>query len=366
MKSYLKNQYEPSLDYVDLKTTFDNYFSDDVWLSEFKHTREFEKQLSLLVGVKHTHMTNNGTVSLSLALLAAGIKPGDEVLVPDLTMVATYNAVKLIGAKPVLVDIEEDTLCMDLDKAVKHITKNTKAFIYVSFNGRYSNIDKVMDFAYIHNLVFIEDAAQALSSRYSSKEYIGSLGDISSFSFSVPKIITTGQGGCVMTNKDSLSINLKRLRDFGREQGGTNDHTYFGINSKFTDMQALVGLSELKHIENRSVKKKQIYSEYYYQLKDLFVEGTIKFIETDLRYTVPWFVDIYVENRIGLSNYLKHNGIATRPVYTALHKLKYINKKGDFPVANYHGGRGLWLPCSLNITTNEIKKVCDIIKEYYE
>ena len=357
----LLNQYAPKVDGEKLTKDFAEYFADsDRWLTEFTKTREFEKQLRLELSSKYCHAMNNGTMSLAIALLAAGVKSGDEVLVPALTMIATYNAVLLIGANPILVDIDDRTLCMDLIDAADKSTRNTKAMIYVTLNGRSGNPFDVKSFCELHDLVYIEDDAQAMFSKYSNESFIGSAADIASYSFSPQKIITTGQGGCLMTNKSHYSKAITKLRDFGRTYGGVDIHETFGINSKFTDLQAIVGLNQLEDIEHRITIKKLIYHGYRARLK-----GVVEFLKTDLSVTVPWFVDVYVERRDELNAFLFSKGIGTRPMYPPIHTQKFVEDGGRYPVAEWFSKRGLWLPCSLGITTDEIKFVCEKIKDFY-
>ena len=358
----LKTQYAPQIDYESMNSDFFRYFAQgNAWLTEFKKKHEFEKQLANNLNSTHCHTMNNGTISLAIALWAAGVRAGDEVLVPALTMIATYNAVLFIGARPVLVDILQNNLCMDLNDANRKYTNKTKAMIYVTLNGRSGNPFDIKAFCRIHNLAYIEDDAQSLFSQYSNESFIGSAADIASFSFSPQKIITTGQGGCLMTGDEALSNRIVQLRDFGRATGGVDIHPTFGINSKFTDLQALAGLNQLKDIEHKITKKKFIYHGYRQRLKDSLVE----FIHTDLTVTIPWFVDIYVQNRNGLAEWLEHNGIATRNVYPTIASQHFVESYYQYPVADWYSQHGLWLPCSLDITTEEIKYVCDKIKEFY-
>ena len=170
----------------------DEYMKAGGWVTEFKKTREFENIIAKYTDSKFCSVVANGTISLVLALQDCEVKPGDEVIVPDFTMVATSNSAELIGAKAVFVDIDKRNLCMDFDKTREAITRKTKAIILVTINGRYpKNIDKFVSFCKRKSLWLIEDAAQSLDSQYKNKQ-LGTFGDIGSFSFGAPKIITTG------------------------------------------------------------------------------------------------------------------------------------------------------------------------------
>jgi len=189
------------------------------WGTEFSQTEKFEQLLRDYTGAKHCIVTTSGTVTLTLALLAAGVKEHDEVIVPDLTMIATPNSAKLIGAVPILVDVDNKTLNIDIAKVEAAITPKTKAVIHVSYNGRCNHIYDLKDFCSLNNIYLIEDAAQSLGSFYRSS-HLGTIGDIGSLSFSSPKVITTGQGGALLTNHAELALKLRKLKDFGRRSGG--------------------------------------------------------------------------------------------------------------------------------------------------
>jgi len=362
-------QYEPKFDITDLNTSFTSYFQSGGWITEYIKTQEFENKIKKFLGVKYCFVVNNGTISLSLALLAGGIKPGDEVLVPNLSMIATANAITLIGAIPIFIDIEPETLCLDLIKARQKITKNTKAIIYVTLNGRSISPQFIRTFCVMNNLLYISDDAQSFGSSYSNNSKIGTFGDICSFSFSMPKIITTGQGGCLVTNNDKLADKIKKLKDFGRTSESLDIYEEFGINSKFTDLQALVGLSQLKTINWRIKRKKEIYKSYYENLKNI---KNIFFTPTDLNYVTPWFVDIFVKNpldRDKLIKYLEKYNIKTRLIYPPINKqLCYVNHFQHFEIFEntiFYSERGFWLPSSFTLTNKDILYICDKIKKFY-
>lgn len=355
-------QFEPSFDAADLKSLFNEYFDSGGWMTEFKKTAELEDLIKDFLGVKHCFMVNNGTISLSLALLAVGVKPGDEVLVPDLTMIATPNAVRLIGAVPILVDVDPVNLCMDLDKAYNLVSNRTKAFIYVTLHGRSANLSDMREFSFQLKLHHISDDAQSFGSRYPNGDRIGRSGDVSSFSFSMPKIITTGQGGCLVTNDDELAYRIKKLKDFGRTGGGLDVHDEFGINCKFTEMQALVGLSQFKDINARIAQKRLMFNMYRAHLKNV---PQVTILDTDLSYVTPWFMDVYVDERDNLAKFLLASGIKTRAIYPPIHSQKCYDVAEDFPVAIKAASRGIWLPSSLSLKDDEILFICDKIKEFF-
>ena len=188
------NQYEPSFDNNEADGLY-AYMQSGGWVTEFKKTREFEDMIARYTGATYCSVVSNGTVSMSIALIAGGIGVGDEVIVPNYTMVATPNSAELIGARAVYVDVEPQTLCMDFSKMEEAITNKTKAVIFVSINGRVSSqMHELVNSCKKRGLMLIEDAAQSLGSFYDGR-HLGTYGDVGSFSFSAPKIITTGQGG---------------------------------------------------------------------------------------------------------------------------------------------------------------------------
>lgn len=354
-------QMEPWFDKKEARA-LSEYILSGGWVTEFKKTKELEEMICNYTGAKYCIMINNGTISLVLALMATGIGPGDEVIVPNLTMIATANATVLIGAKPVFVDIETETLCLNPAEAKKSVTKKTKALIHVSFNGRTNPLNKFVEFCKERNLVLIEDAAQSLGSSYNGK-HLGRYGNIGSFSFSAPKIISTGQGGALITDNEELAQKIKRLKDFGRERSGCDIHDSIGYNFKFTDIQAVVGIEQMKKLEGRIKRKKEIYNLYVEELRGL---DQIEFIKTDLTQTAPWFVDIYVDEPDKLSMFLKERNIGTRRIYPALNSQKAYNVKGNYSVSQKYSNRGLWLPSSCKLTDEQITYICRNIKEFYK
>ena len=354
-------QFEPSFDEAEAVALSD-YMRSGGFVTEFKKTAEFEEAIACFTGAKHCVVTNNGTVSLTLALLAAGIRAGDEVLVPDLSMIATANACVLMGAKPVFVDVESETLCMDLKSATAAMTSRTTALIYVSLHGRSGDMVDVKAFCRKHHLFFLEDAAQSLGSAYQGLS-LGRFGDVGSFSFSMPKIITTGQGGALITNDDGIAGRLRRLKDFGRIQGGCDVHETLGYNFKFTDIQAVVGLEQMKKLPSRILRKKAIYRRYRDLLQTI---KEVHLLPTDLDHATPWFIDVYVQNPDELSAWMKEKKIGTRRLYPPIHLQKVYETSSQYPCALQASSRGLWLPSSVQIRDEEIEKVCEEVAGFFE
>jgi len=347
------------------KRAITDYMDEGGFITEFKRTEIFEKMIAEYTGAKHCVVVNNGTVSLTLSALAAGVKQGDEVIIPNYTMVATPNSVKMFGATPVFVDVEPGTLCLDIELVRKAITSKTKAIMLVSANGRYpkSGIAAFESLASEHGIILLEDAAQGLGSYYPDGRHIGRAGLVGSFSFSAPKIISTGQGGALITDCDDTASKLRRLKDFGRSGGGNDIHETIGYNFKFTELQACIGIEQMKKLGDRVVRKKEIYNLYAELLKDV---NEITLFENDNDNTAPWFIDATVTDRENLQSHLKEKNIGTRAMYPPINKQKAYDLPGDHKVSEFIGNSGLWLPSSVQLTDEEIRYICSTIQVFYK
>lgn len=332
------------------------------WITEAGETKLFERKIADFLGVRYASVVTNGTVSLTIALMAMGVGAGDEVIVPDFTMVATPNAMVLAGATPVFVDIEREMLCMDCDGVQRAITKKTKAIIPVALNGRAPDMDRLLTIAKKHKLLVLEDAAQAFGSTRKGK-YLGTFGNIGSFSFSTPKIITTGQGGALVTDNKAYYEKIIRLKDFGRINRNSQDHDEVGFNFKFTDLQAAIGVAQMGKLAWRIERKKEMFRLYKDTLAGV---AEVTFLPTNLDEVVPWFIDIIVPNPRELVAYLKEQGIGSREFYPAIHTTKLYHGVGGFPNSEWAAVHGLWLPSSSKLTDSDILRVCSAIKTFYD
>jgi len=328
---------------------------------EFKKTEEFEKTICDYTGARYCSVLPNGTISLVIALWAFDIGDGDEVIVPDYTMIATPNAVKMAGAKPVLVDVDE-SLCLNPKLVSRAITPKTKAIIHVSINGRAGKLRELRSICRKNDIHLIEDAAQSLGSFHDGK-HLGRYGKIGSFSFSVPKIITTGQGGALITDSKRLYEKVEKIKDFGRISPGVDHHDTIGWNFKFTDLQAVLGIEQMKKLPARAERKKNMLTLYQKHLNNI---GQVRFINTSNE-TSPWFIETLVPNPKILQAHLKEQGIGSRLFYPAIHSQPIYNHiKGNFPVATYVSQHGLWLPSSSFLKDSDIKTVCKNISDFYK
>jgi|TARA_B110000459_G_C16532764_1_gene458029 perosamine synthetase len=353
------NQIEPSITLRD-KSAISKYLNSNGWITENKVSKKFEIKFSKLVKSKYSIVYPNGTLTIVSILLALGIKKNDEVIVPNYTMVATVNAVILTGAKPILCDISDENLCLDPNKLASKINKNTKAVIYVTLNGRSGFIKQIQKICKKKKLHLIEDSAHSIGS-YLNKKHHGTFGIASSFSLSMPKLITTGQGGFVVTNNKTLANRVNEIKNFGRRGDGNDIYFSIGYNFKFTDLQSSLGISQLQNIQQRIKKKRQIFHYYYKNLKEI---NEIKMFDFQKNET-PWFVDIYLKNPKKLQEYLKKFNIISRLVYPPLNSLKIFKVKGGFKNSTYYCNRGLWLPSSINLKEKDIKFIVNKINFFF-
>ena len=347
------------------RQALNEYMAQGGWVTEFKKTQEFEDAIAGYTGAKHCIVVNNGTISLTLAALACGIKNGDEVIIPNFTMIATPNSIVMLGAVPVFVDVESETLCLNIELVKRAITPKTKAIVLVNANGRYpkAGISVFEDLCRDNGLLLIEDSAQALGSFYPDNRHMGTVGKVGSFSFSAPKVISTGQGGALNTNDDKIAYKLRRLKDFGRSGGGNDIHDSIGYNFKFTDIQAVIGIEQMKKLQWRVTRKKEILQQYQYRLKNV---SQIKFFDQDLDYTTPWFIDSLVDDRDNIMKHLKKNGVGTRSMYSPINKQKAYNVSGRHIISSLVGEKGLWLPSASQLSNNDINYICDKIENFYK
>ena len=340
------------------------YLEEGGWMTEFKRTSIFEQMIAEYTGARHCVVVNNGTISLTLAAMACGIKSGDEVIVPNYTMIATPNSVKMFGAEPVFADVERETLCLDIEHVKKAITPKTKAILLVSANGRYpkAGIQAFERLAREKEIVLIEDSAQSLGSFYPDGRHIGMAGAVGSFSFSAPKVISTGQGGALITNDDAIAYKLKRLKDFGRSSGGLDIHDSIGYNFKFTELQACLGIEQMKKLQWRVDRKKEIFRLYQELLSQVW---QITFFDQDLKHTTPWFIDVFAERRDELMIFLKNNNIGSRVMYPPINRQVAYQVAGEHPVSDEVGKKGLWLPSASQLTNEQIQHICNTIVKFY-
>lgn len=338
---------------------------DNNYLNEGDITARFEQEVAKLVGVKHALAVTSGTSALFLSLAGLGIGPGDEVIVPDVTFIATANAARLTGARPVLVDIDPATLTLDPEAMASAITPRTKAVMPVHVSGRTANMPRILEIARAHDLVVIEDAAEAFMSAMDSK-YLGTLGHAGCLSFSPNKTITTGQGGMILTNDDALCLRLRELKDHGRPvrgTGGDDIHHSVGYNFKLTNLQAAVGLGQLSSLSWRLERQKKIYRLYAESLSGLQGISLPGFrLE---RGETPLWTDAVVERRDEIDRRLQAKGIHCRRFWLPIHtQAPYRLPDDHFPNSTKIVPHALWLPSAFTLTDEDVLTVSESIREF--
>ncbi len=340
------------------------------WISSIgENITEFENKFAKYCGTKYGVATSNGTSALHLCLAAAGIGPGDEVIVPSLTFVATANVVMYTGAKPVFVDSESETWNIDPEKIESKITEKTKAIIPVHLYGHPAMLDQITAIARKHNLLVFEDAAEAHGATYKGKR-VGGLGKAGCFSFFGNKIITTGEGGMVVTNDKIFADKVRVLRDHGTSMRRKYYYPWLGFNYRMTNIQAAIGLAQLQKIDQFIDKKREnavLYRKYLEPLATRIVLHP----EAAGSKNVFWMYSILIPargkvNRDYLISQLKKEGIDSRPFFFPIHKYKRFGINQKMPVAEYLSKIGLNLPSSPNLDEKKIKYICNNIIKILE
>lgn len=356
-------QSKPNFSIEEANACFEYLKDGKNFITEYEQTANLETIISNFIGVKHVLMTPSGSMALILALLGCNIKQGDDVIVPDYTMIATINAVKLIGANPVIVDVNTSGV-ITKEIIVNNRTVNTKCVLFVSLNNRQYDILEIQKYCKQTDLLLIEDSAQSLGS-FVDNQHFGTFGDIGCFSLSTPKIISTGQGGFVVTNNTELFHKMKMIKNFGRQKSGEDKFQLFGLNLKFTDLQAVIGIEQMKKLPNRINFMKELYNQYYSNLSHIMIKPN------DTNY-LPWFIDIYLNNRDNLSLFLNHHNIQTRYTYPSIHTTPIYSDSitSDTSDANdskfqnslYISNNGLFLPSHTCLTKKEVSYICNLIQ----
>jgi len=345
---------------------------DTGWVSSAgAYIDQFEKKFARFCECKYAVSCTNGTAALHLALESLGIGKGDEVIIPTLTMIATAFAVFYTGAKPILVDSEKDTYNINPDLIEEKITKKTKAIIPVHLYGHPVNMDPILKLAKKYRLYVIEDAAEIHGGRYKGK-MAGSLGDIGCFSFYANKIITSGEGGMIVTNNKRVYQKAKMVKDLSHSPKKRFLHPQIGFNYRLTNLQAALGLAQLEEVKKYLSIKRFMAKKYNQGLST--IKGLILPVEKDYAFNVYWMYAVVVDKKgFGLSceelrNRLYKEGVDTRAFFIPMHKQPVFKKLGwykkeKYPVADKLSKAGFYLPSGLAITSKQIDEVINKIKK---
>jgi len=336
------------------------------YINEGEFVERFERRIAELLGAKHAVATTSGTIAIFLSLAALGVGPGDEVIVPDVTFIATANAVKLTGATPVLVDVLPDTGNIDPAATERALTPRTKAIVPVHVSGRGADMPSIMGLAKRRGLVVVEDAAEGLLSKRGGK-WLGTWGEAGCFSFSPNKTVTSGQGGMVVTDDARLAGRMRELKDQGRPvrgTGGDDVHPSLGFNFKLTNLQAAVGLGQLGYLAERTTRQKRIYQLYAEGLRG--VEG-IQLMGFDVDGgECPQWTDALCERRDELDAFLQKSGMSCRRFWFPLHtQAPYALPDDSFPNALRVCRSALWLPSAFTLGDEDVGRVVAAIRGFY-
>lgn len=343
------------------------------WFSSLgPYVRRFEDAFAGIIGTKHALACSSGTAGLYAAVHALGIGDGDEVIIPDFTIIVSANVVILNGARPVLVDVRPDTWCIDPGKIEAAITPRTKAIMVVHMYGHPADMGKICAIAKKYNLYVIEDCCQSHGALYRGK-FTGALSDISVFSFYANKILTSGEGGIILTDNDELHKRMSIFIDNGFEIPRFK-HNVVGFNFRMTNLQAAVGLAQAEKFAEAVERKRQIASRYILDLKN-FPHITLPVEEKDAK-NVYWMFGVLIRDSFGMTKdevieALKKQGIETRsffygmnqqPVFSSGCDLRYPDTSGSFPVSDYLSLHGLYLPSGLGMSDEQIDFCAEKLK----
>lgn len=352
------------------------------WLATGPLTQKFEQNLSNYFGRDALCFTS-ATAGLHAALVAIGIKPGDEVITTPLTFVATSNVIAMLGAKPVFVDIERDTFNIDAQKIESACTARTKAIMPVHYAGLPVDLDAIYEVANRENLRVIDDAAHAMGTSYKNKK-IGTFGDIQVFSFHPIKNMTSGEGGCVVLNNDAEKkmLSLERFHGIDRsiwDRFSKNGSNYYdvvipGFKSNMSDIQAAIGLHQLEELEMLNERRRYLSGRYRQAFADLSdkisMQAAPNYEFVHSGHLFPICI-LDASKRDDFMSFLKENSIGTVPYYTPLHLFTYYQKefgykKGDFPEAEYVGERIVCLPLYYALKDEEQDYIIDMVHKFFK
>lgn len=328
--------------------------------------RQFEEDFARFCGCRHAVAVSSGTAALHLALLALGIGPGDEVVVPALTFVATANAVTYTGARPVFADVEATTWNIDPGEIDRLITRRTKAVLPVHLYGHPADMDPILDVARARGLHVVEDAAEAHGARYKER-VAGTIGELGCFSFYGNKILTTGEGGMVVGDRAELIERVRLLRDHGMDPPHSYRHPVVGYNYRMTNLQAAVGVAQLGKVAAILQAKERIARHYAARLGD--VPGIGLPPRAPWARPVCWLYTILVEearfgcSRDALAARLREGGVDTRPIFPPLHTQPIYHTGERLPVAERLAGQGLSLPSAVTVKDVEIQRLTRLIRD---
>ncbi len=340
------------------------------WVSsEGRYIAEFERRWAEYCGVAHGIAVCNGTVAIEVAMAALALPPGSEVILPSFTIISCIAAVLRTGCRPVLVDCEPDTWCLDVAEVERKITDRTRAIMPVHIYGHMADMAPLTDLARKFGLAIVEDAAEAHGAEYHGRR-AGGIGTFGCFSFYANKIVTTGEGGMVVTNDTKLAEHVRSLRNlcFRREQRFL--HSELGYNFRMTNLQAAIGVAQVDKIEDHLQRKRKMAARYTERLRD--IRGLQLPVERAGVKNVYWMYGIVLDDAVpmdavALAARLKTEGVDTRPFFLGMHEQPVLRELGlfageSYPVTERIARRGFYVPSGLGIDEAQIDTVCTTLK----
>ena len=355
-----------------LEKKYLNQCIDTGWISSSgSFIFKFEESFKKIVSRKYSAAVSNGTAAIDIAIRTLNLRKGDEIIVPNFTIISCLNEIIREGIKPIFIDADPNTFNIDTDQIESKITKKTKAILIAHIYGLPVNLDKIIALKNKYKLKLIEDCAEQLGQTYKKKP-IGSFGDISTFSFYANKHITTGEGGMIVTNNKSYYKKFLELRNicFSLKKSRFI-HDDIGWNYRMTNMQAAIGYAQLKKLRY-FIKKKRKIGNYYSKELQKISDLQLPVLSNEFSKNIFWVYSIIIKNKnlnaIKLSKDLKKKGIETRPFFYPMHmqpiikKLKLFDKNEKFPVSEKIYRYGLYLPSGIGNTFNEVKEVVKQLK----
>jgi perosamine synthetase len=337
------------------------------WISSAgKYIRQFEEEFAAYCGSRYGITTSNGTTALHLAVHALGLGPGDEVIVPALTFVASANSVHYTGARPVFADVDPHTWTIAPDDVARLITPRTKAIMPVHLYGQMAAMPELMGLAQVHDLWVIEDAAEAHGAAIDGRR-AGSWGTLGAFSFFANKIITTGEGGMLITDDAKLAARCRQLRDHGMPPERRYWHDEVGFNYRITNMQAAVGVAQMTRMDEVIRRKRAIAEQYAQELAE--VPGITMMAEGEGTTAVFWLVSALIDSPFPLSRdalvvALRQERIDSRPFFHPLDTLPPYRTSNPSPTALSLSRRGINLPSSPTLSSAQVSRICATLRRF--
>jgi dTDP-4-amino-4,6-dideoxygalactose transaminase len=329
------------------------------WLTQGPITQKLEKKISQIIGSKYAVITNNGTSSLISSLLAHEIGPGDEVIVPSFTFVATVNSIISVGAKPILVDCDPKTFNTDVDFVRKKITKKTKAIMPVDVAGMPIDIDEFIDLSKEKNLILIQDSAEGIGAKYKKKN-TGSFGHSTVFSFHMAKVVAGIEGGCIVTDDYEIAQKVKLIRSHG--DVNQYDHKVFGLNFRISDLHSAIILEQLRKMEKFLKHRQTISKIYKTELNNFEFQEIPKYVS---HHPFMLFAMLTPKKiRDNLNQFLNQHGIETKICWPPVHTQSFHSQffKGKFPNSDEVFSKIINLPMGNKLTEQDVQIVIDTIK----